>query len=155
MTPPVVRPFHDRLRTAILFGDAGVLPVLFVLLVIVLSLTQPYFLGAQNIVNVLRNAAFLIIAASGQMLVLIVGGLDLSIGAVIALTSVDLCQRDGRAARIRRACDSGNHRPGRAGRPGMWLIVGLVNAFCVALLRVPPFMATLGTMSIANGLGCC
>ena len=82
------RPVHARLRTAVLFGDAGVLPVLFVLLVVVLSVTQPYFLGAQNIVNVLRNASFLMIAASGQMLVLIVGGLDLSIGAVIALTSV-------------------------------------------------------------------
>src|SRR5690242_4803830 len=82
------RPIYPRLRTAVLFGDAGVLPALFVLLLIILAVTQPYFLTAQNVVNVLRNASFLIIAASGQMLVLIVGGLDLSIGAVIALTSV-------------------------------------------------------------------
>jgi ribose transport system permease protein len=147
------RPLHERLRTAILFGDAGVLPALFVLLVMVLSVTEPYFLGAQNIVNVLRNASFLMIAASGQMLVLIVGGLDLSIGAVIALTSV------ASASVMAGLPGYGVHGTGAiivlgviAGL-GCGLVVGLVNALCVALLRVPPFMATLGTMSIANGLG--
>src|SRR5690349_17474387 len=77
----------SRLRF-LLFRDAGVLPLLFAALVIALALTQPHFLATQNIVNVLRSSAFLIIAASGQMLVLVVGGIDLSIGAVIALTSV-------------------------------------------------------------------
>ena len=153
MMPNTNRPLHERMRTAILFGDAGVLPVLFVLLVIVLSVTQPYFLGAQNIVNVLRNASFLIIAASGQMLVLIVGGFDLSIGAVIALTSV------ASASVMAGLPGYGVHGTGAiialgvlAGL-GCGLAVGLTNAFCVALLRVPPFMATLGTMSIADGLG--
>lgn len=142
-----------RLRTAALFGDAGVLPVLFALLVIVLAATQPYFLAAQNVVNVLRNASFLIITASGQMLVLIVGGFDLSIGAVIALTSVV-------SASVMAALPGfGIHGSGviialgvLAGL-GCGLAVGLANALCVALLRVPPFIATLGTMSIADGVG--
>jgi ribose/xylose/arabinose/galactoside ABC-type transport system permease subunit len=147
------RPPWARLRVAILFGDAGVLPILFVLLVVLLSITQPYFLGAQNIVNVLRNASFLIIAASGQMLVLIVGGLDLSIGAVIALTSV------ASASVMAALPENGVHDTtaiialGVLAGLGSGLLVGLANALCVALLRVPPFMATLGTMSIANGLG--
>jgi ribose/xylose/arabinose/galactoside ABC-type transport system permease subunit len=146
------RPAPAGMRTAILFGDAGVLPVLFVLLVVVLSVTQPYFLGAQNIVNVLRNASFLMIAASGQMLVLIVGGLDLSIGAVIALTSV------ASASVMAGLPEYGVHGTatiiglGVLAGLGCGLLVGLANALCVALLRVPPFMATLGTMSIANGL---
>jgi ribose transport system permease protein len=146
------RPLHTRLHAAVLFGDAGVLPALFVVLVIALSLTQPYFLGAQNIVNVLRNASFLIIAASGQMLVLIVGGLDLSIGAVIALTSV------ASASVMAGLPGYGVHSTatiitlGVLAGLGSGLMVGLANALCVALLRVPPFMATLGTMSIANGL---
>jgi ribose transport system permease protein len=136
-----------------LIGDAGVLPILFVLLVLALALTQPHFLAAQNIINVLRNASFLVIAASGQMLVLIVGGFDLSIGAVIALTSVV-------SASVMAGLPAhGVHATGAIvalgvlGGLGCGLAVGLVNAFCVALLRVPAFMATLGTMSIANGLG--
>jgi len=147
------RPLAARLRMAMLFGEAGVLPALFVLLVVVLSVAQPYFLAAQNIVNVLRNASFLIIAASGQMLVLIVGGFDLSIGAVIALTSVVS------ASVMAGLPGYGVHGMGviitlgvLAGL-GCGLAVGLANALCVALLRVPPFMATLGTMSVANGLG--
>jgi len=150
---PAERRIVTRLRAALLFGDAGVLPVLFALLVIVLAATQPYFLAAQNIVNVLRSSSFLVIAASGQMLVLIVGGFDLSIGAVIALTSVV-------SASVMAGLPGwGVHGTGEiialgvlAGL-GCGLAVGLANALCVALLRVPPFMATLGTMSIADGLG--
>ena len=147
------RPLRQRLRTAILFGDAGVLPLLFVILIVMLALTQPSFLSTQNIVNVLRNASFLIVAGSGQMLVLIVGGLDLSIGAVIALTSVT-------SAGVMAGLPAyGVHDTaaivvlGVLAGLGCGLLVGLTNALCVALLRVPPFMATLGTMSIANGLG--
>ena len=146
-------PLHARLRTTLLFGEAGVLPALFLLLVALLALTQPYFLAGQNIVNVLRNAAFLIIAASGQMLVLIVGGFDLSIGAVIALTSVVS------ASVMAGLPGMGVHTTGAIVTLGVLaglacgLAVGLANAVSVAVLRVPPFMATLGTMSIANGLG--
>lgn len=146
-------PMLARLRGALLFGEAGVLPALFVLLVLLLSLTQPYFLGGQNIINVLRNAAFLVVVASGQMLVLIVGGFDLSIGAVIALTSVVS------ASVMAGLPDFGVHGAftiaviGVLAGFGCGLMVGLVNAVCVAVLRVPPFMATLGSMSIANGLG--
>ena len=146
-------PRHARLRSALLFGEAGVLPALFLLLVVLLALTQPHFLAGQNIVNVLRNAAFLIIAASGQMLVLIVGGFDLSIGAVIALTSVV-------SASVMAALPGmGVHATGAIVTLGVLagfgcgIAVGLVNAVSVAVLRVPPFMATLGSMSIANGLG--
>jgi ribose transport system permease protein len=144
---------HVRLHQALLFGEAGVLPALFLVLVVALAATQPYFLATQNIINVLRNASFLIIAASGQMLVLIVGGFDLSIGAVIALTSVVS------ASVMAGLPGYGVHDTGAiitlgvlAGL-GCGFAVGLVNAFCVAVLKVPPFMATLGTMSIANGLG--
>ncbi len=139
-------------RRLMRFGDAGVLPFLFVLLVVTLAATQPYFLAGQNIVNVLRNASFLIIAASGQMLVLIVGGFDLSIGAVIALTSV------ASASVMAGLPAYGVHAPaaiialGVLGGLGCGLVVGLTNALCVAVLRVPAFMATLGTLSIANGL---
>lgn len=141
----------SRLRM-LLFREAGVLPLLFGALVIVLALTQPHFLATQNIVNVLRSSAFLIIAASGQMLVLVVGGIDLSIGAVIALTSVV-------SSSVMAGLPAyGVHDTvsivalGVLAGLGCGLVVGLVNGLCVALLRVPAFMATLGTLSIANGV---
>jgi ribose transport system permease protein len=146
-------PLHLRLRNALLFGEAGVLPGLFLLLILLLALTQPRFLAGTNIINVLRNASFLIIAASGQMLVLIVGGFDLSIGAVIALTSVVS------ASVMAGLPAAGMHGPfvisalGVLAGLGCGLAVGLANALAVAVLRVPPFMATLGTASIADGMG--
>jgi ribose transport system permease protein len=149
---PPERGVPARLR-GLLFRDAGVLPLLFAVLVIALALTQPHFLATQNIVNVLRSSAFLIIAAAGQMLVLVVGGIDLSIGAVIALTSVV-------SASVMAALPAyGVHNTATIIALGVLaglacgLLVGLVNGLCVALLRVPAFMATLGTLSIANGVG--
>ena len=131
--------------------DAGVLPALFVLLVVILSITQPRFLGAENIINVLRDSSFLIIVSAGQMLVLIVGGLDLSVGAVIALSSVISSSVMANFASAWAGGPSLVVICGMLAGLGCGLIVGLVNAFCVAVLRIPPFMATLATMSLAEG----
>ena len=146
-------PFHVRAGRSVLFGEAGVMPALFAGLVLALIATQPYFLAGANVVNVLRNSSFLVIAASGQMLVLIVGGFDLSIGATIALTSVVS------ASVMAGLPDHGIHNALLISAVGVLaglacgLAVGFANAAAVAVLRVPPFMATLGTMSIASGVG--
>jgi ribose/xylose/arabinose/galactoside ABC-type transport system permease subunit len=135
------------------FYDAlGVLPILLVIVAVLLALFVPHFLAVQNIRNVLRSSSFLMIVACGQMLVLIVGGFDLSIGAVVALASVV------------SASIMAGLKPSLGGAPeliillgvlgglGCGLAVGLVNGLCVALLRISPFMVTLGTMSIATGI---
>ena len=90
--------------------------------------------------------------AAGQMLVLIVGGFDLSVGAVVALTSVSgamvmaglqgfLADEPGVIVFL-----------GVAAGIGSGLAVGLINGVCVAFLRISPFMVTLGSMSIATGV---
>jgi ribose/xylose/arabinose/galactoside ABC-type transport system permease subunit len=66
----------------------GFLPTMLVALVVLLALFVPRFLAVQNIFNVLRTSSYLVMVSAGQMLVLIVGGFDLSVGAVVALTSV-------------------------------------------------------------------
>lgn len=68
---------------------AGVLAVL-ALLVVVLSFTQPQFLSAQNAVNIAETNAVLLLVATGLTFVLLVGGIDLSVGGVLALCSVAL-----------------------------------------------------------------
>jgi ribose transport system permease protein len=144
--------FRARLRR-LLFREGGVLALLFALLVIGLTLTQPNFLSPQNIVNVLRSSAFLIIAASAQMLVLVVGGIDLSIGAVIALTSVVSASVMAGLPALGVHATPAIVALGVAAGFGCGLAVGLVNGICVAVLRVPAFMTTLGTLSIADGIG--
>jgi len=105
----------------------------------------------ENVLNVLRSSSYLVILAVGQMLVLMVGGFDLSVGAVVALSSVSSAlvmaglkdQMVDQAALIIVA--------GVLTGLGCGFLVGLVNGLCVAFLTVSPFMVTLGTASIATG----
>lgn len=141
-----------RLATPALgWASAGLLPVLVVLLAGALTLLEPRFTSTNNLLNVLRSASSLITVAAGQMLVLVVGGFDLSVGAVIALTSavsataMSAVSASGQPAGVAIAC-------GVAAGLGCGLLVGATNAACVALMRLPSFMVTLGTASIASGL---
>jgi len=142
--------FVERLYRG--YEKIGFLPTMLVALLIVLAIFVPRFLAVQNIFNVLRTSSYLVIVSAGQMLVLIVGGFDLSVGAVVALTSVTS------ASVMAGLKTSFPDQPGLivllgilAGL-GSGLAVGLVNGLCVAFLRVSAFIVTLGTMSIATGL---
>lgn len=135
-----------------LYAAVGFLPILLLVFIILLALFVPHFLALQNIVNVLRSSSYLVIMAAGQMLVLIVGGFDLSVGAVVALTSVTSA-----LVMVALSGSLGDYPGliiffGVAAGLGSGLAVGLVNGLCVAYLRVAPFMVTLGTMSIATGV---
>src|ERR1051325_10902118 len=57
-------------------------------LIVLFAIFVPHFLVLPNVLNVLRSSSYLVILAVGQMLVLMVGGFDLSVGAVVTLTSV-------------------------------------------------------------------
>lgn len=143
--------------TALLFRrlfSLEALPIIIAtcLLFIFFGLKEPRFWQSLNLINVLRNSAYLIIIASGQMLVLITGGFDLSVGAVVGLSSIVTALTMAGAAEL---------APGHVGlivASGVVAallagsLVGLCNGLCVALLKVNPFIVTLGTMSIATGL---
>lgn len=150
ITAPPDRPTAPAARIPI---ERQVLGLALMLLILVLALyaTEPRFASRLNILNIERNASFLLIVAAGQMMVMIVGGYDLSVGATIALASVvgstvmtrlfeahpdqvALCIAMGCAAALLCAA-----------------AIGAVNGACVALLGMPPFMVTLGTLSIASG----
>ncbi len=66
----------------------GALPIVLVACVIVFQIGNPRFLSSANTLNMLQQGVFLILIAFGQMLVLLAGGFDLSVGAVVALTSI-------------------------------------------------------------------
>jgi ribose transport system permease protein len=131
----------------------GFLPALLVLLVAGMSAVDPQFYGIINILNILRNASLLAIVACGQALVIVAGGFDLSVGAVVALASVVTAKTMAATA----AAFPGNTgliiASGVAAGLGSGILVGLVNGFCVARLKVSGFVVTLGTMSATAGVG--
>jgi len=123
-----------------------------IVLFLFFGLSEPRFFRTYNLINILRNSSFLVIISLGQMLALIVGGFDLSVGAVVALASITSALTmvgltpalpDQVLAVIALGVLAGLIVGG---------LVGLINGLCVALLKVPPFIVTLGTMSIATGI---
>jgi ribose transport system permease protein len=130
----------------------GFLPTVVVLLVLVLALFVPRFLTLQNIFNVLRSSSYLVILSAGQMIVLIVGGFDLSVGAVVPLASVVSALVMVWAADVVPDQTGVIVFLGVVAGIGSGLAVGLVNGLTVAFLEVSPFIVTLGSMSIATGV---
>jgi ribose transport system permease protein len=121
----------------------GSLPslLLLILLSAACALAAPEFLGASNLVNVLRQASPLFIAAAGQMIVVLVGGIDISTGAVVALASV--C-----GALI--AASYGTEL-GVLAAVGVGALAGITSGWAVSMFRVQPVIATIGMLSVARG----
>jgi ribose/xylose/arabinose/galactoside ABC-type transport system permease subunit len=111
--------------------------------VVLAAITAPGVFGSDNLRLILFQAGFIGITAIGQTLVLLVGGIDLSIGAVIGLTTVIVASHtNGRAGALPAAIVL-------AALAG--LAVGAVNAGLVVLRRVPPFVATFATFVLVQG----
>ncbi|MCP3468883.1 ABC transporter permease [Bradyrhizobium sp. CCGUVB1N3] len=134
-------------------GRIGFLPALLLLLVAGMSATDPQFYGIINILNILRNASLLAIVACGQALVIVAGGFDLSVGAVVALASVVTAKTLATTATAFPGNTTLIIASGVAAGLGCGIVVGLVNGFCVAKLKVSGFVVTLGTMSATAGVG--
>ena len=105
-------------------------------LVLVLAIgawRNPEFLGAENILNVLRQNAVLMLLAIGMTFVIISGGIDLSVGSILAFTSV---------VTVKLAPEGLPFAAGAAVLTGLGL--GMVNGLLVARLKIAPFIATWG-----------
>jgi ribose transport system permease protein len=113
------------------------------LLCAVLTVASPYFLTLPNLLNVAQQTAINAIIAAGMTFVIISAGIDLSVGSIVALTGVVL----GRIL-------SGGHGLMLALAGGLMagLVCGFLNGVLIAAGRLPPFIATLGMMSIARGI---
>ena len=88
--PASAEPSRSRVvRLAqVLFLRLGVLPFLLAIAVVVFTALSRNFLTTENLVNVVRQSVYLMIVSLGQMLALLTGGFDLSVGTIVALTSV-------------------------------------------------------------------
>ena len=117
--------------------------LLLLLVVVFMTLANDNFLTSRNLLNVGRQASVVAIVAMGQALVIIGRGIDLSVGSVIGLSAVT-------AAATAQA--TGLQALGIGAALGTGLAAGLVNALLYTRLHVNPFIATLGTLSVARGV---
>jgi ribose transport system permease protein len=108
-----------------------------------LSLATDSFLTSKNIFNITRNVTFTAIIALGMTMVIIIGGIDLSVGSVLCLSSMMLAitMHAGYSLEI-----------GIAVAVVTSLAVGAFNGVLIAYLGFPPFVVTLGMLSIARSL---
>ena len=122
----------------------GSLIGLIVLLLIIVAI-KPRFLDVSNLRNVFRNASIEGLLAIGMTFVVLTGGIDLSVGAVMVCAGMYSAYF---------AQTSLGYSPAVAIAIGILvgMIFGLFNGICIAYLRVPAFVGTLGAMSIANSL---
>ncbi|MDR0452164.1 MAG: ABC transporter permease [Treponema sp.] len=114
------------------------------LMIIVLGIVSRNFFSAKNLINICLQASIIGILAICETFVIISGGIDLSVGAVVALSSSMMGQFVVKMG-----------FPGAAGIficLGFGLTAGLMNGLLVSLINMPPFVVTLGTMTIFRGL---
>lgn len=104
----------------------------------------PAFLSPENALSILSSMLPLLIVAAGQTIILINGGIDLSVTSIIALASV-------LGAMTMTSAPPGSPAAGIAVMLAAGAFVGLVNGIAVSAGRMPPFMVTLATMMFFGG----
>ncbi|MFA7413411.1 MAG: ABC transporter permease [Rhizobium sp.] len=108
-----------------------------------ISLYTPYFFTTNNLMGVFRAFSLTAIMSIGMVMVIITGGIDLSVGSAMGLASLvtALCFSMGYPTEVSIAAGL-----------GVGVIFGLCNGLLITLIGLPPFIATLGTLSIGRGL---
>lgn len=121
------------------------LSILIFLLVVgaIIAFNSPYFLTKSNLMSMIRSLASTAIMSIGMTLVIITAGIDLSVGTVLGLSSLSaaICFQSGLGSFV---------------AIGVGLTVGIVfglsNGLLITKMKLPPFIATLSTMSIGRGI---
>ena len=114
-----------------------------VLLFIVLSILSPDFLSTNNLLSVLRQISVNALIAFGMTFVILSGGIDLSVGAILAFTGAITGGLLAAAHGATVAMGAGL---------GLGLVLGMLNGVLVSWGKVAPFIATLGTLTLLRGL---
>ena len=124
------------------FGSAGIFGALLVLCVL-LSLVTPRFLNTYNLMTVLRQASFVGIIAFGETLVLLTGGIDLSVGAAAGFSAIV-----GSICLVNLGLDPYLVIPVTC---CFGLLVGLINGFLIAYVGLNSFIVTLASWQVLAG----
>jgi ribose transport system permease protein len=139
MNPPISNPLGLSAEAAQLFQRLIVLSVLCGCL----AFSTENFASLSNLVNILRQASLLSLMAAGLTIVILTGGLDLSIGATVGLAA---CL----AGAVIKA--TGSVTLGLIVALGSGLFVGVINGLLVTTMRIPSFVATYGMLWFLHGV---
>ena len=140
---------QGRIRERAAMSDTNLLLTITVVVFFLLYLSAVFFLGGgfakpQNFLNILNNNASLIVLSCGMSLVMITGGIDISVGAVTSLvcmvSAVNLEQQGGNMLTVILI------------GLGIGLAFGVVQGFLVAHLGIQPFIISLAGMFFAKGM---
>ncbi|MDE0582597.1 ribose ABC transporter permease [Planococcus sp. A6] len=114
-----------------------------ILIIIIITAINPSFLSMSNILNVLRQVSINALIAFGMTFVILTGGIDLSVGSILALTGA-----------VTAGMMASGIDPILAMLLGLFLgaVLGAINGVIIAKGKVAPFIATLATMTIYRGL---
>ncbi|MDQ1850610.1 ABC transporter permease [Gemmobacter fulvus] len=134
------------------FMRFGALPLILVLCIIIFQVGNDRFLSTMNLTNMSQQMVFLLLIALGQMVVLVSGGFDLSVGATVALTSVLSAKAMVAVAALFPDNDALAIILGFGAALLVGVGCGLVNGIGVAVLKVNAFIVTLATASIFKGV---
>lgn len=115
----------------------------FLLLMLALTLLSDRFLTAANLINILRQATINGIVSVGMTMVILTGGIDLSVGSVLALavTVGASLMKQGQPVGVAVLAAL-----------GLGAFLGVINGLMITKVRIPPFIATLGMLTVARGL---
>ena len=129
--------------TSVLASQTFWVLIAVILACLFLSVATDTFATPKNLYNITRNFTFVAIIALGMTLVIITGGIDLSVGSVLCLCSMVLAvvMNAGYSIEV-----------GIAASIGTALVIGGFNGVMIAYLGFPPFVITLGMLSIARSL---
>lgn len=124
-------------------GQVLTVTVGLIILCVVFGILNPTFFSGRNVGNLLRQIAPILLIGIGQSYVLITGNIDLSIGSIVGMSCM-----------ISATLMTKGMNPWMAVFITLviCLMVGLINGHLVATCKLPPFIATLGTMTIARGI---
>jgi ribose transport system permease protein len=127
------------------------LPLLMAVMELAVFSVEPRVLSPRNIANILNQSSYLLLFASGQMIVILTRGFDLSLGTTVSAVSV------ASALAMTSLASAGVSDPavvalGLAVGLGFGTLVGIFNGVCVSRLGISPFIVTLGSLNICMGL---
>ncbi|QJA10129.1 ribose ABC transporter permease [Romboutsia sp. CE17] len=114
-----------------------------VLLIAVVSILNPAFLSAKNIMNILRQTSVNAVIAAGMTFVILTGGIDLSVGSILGISGAVCASLLVSGQNVVVAVISALV---------VGAIVGFLNGFIISKGKLQPFIATLATMTVLKGL---
>ena len=135
-----------------IFFAGGILPIVLVIAIVGFAAAEPRFLSYNNLFNVGRASSYLVVVSIGQMLTLLVRGIDMSIGSTEALVSVCVALAMSTMLAAYPDAPALAIAVGIGAGLGVGALAGAVNGIGIAILNVNPFIMTVGMLSILSGL---